>query len=227
VSLGANEENAPIAINSAGEIAVGGQTDGLPSVILPTGVNGSQVTPSIVLAGTDRELNDNGDIIGTSGGQPAIELANGTVKVLPLLNAGDTATPTPINDNDEVVGRECTPALVAILGGDSSILARSLAAKVYVYLEDVLGIQHPDTVPWVLDGDVLSNAKLDLLKDHLDGGELLGVFGADGSVRAAYWNPFLTVFDPETKGGYIFFQGAYNNPYAKLIASTIQRLQGP
>jgi hypothetical protein len=116
---------------------------------------------------------------------------------------------------------------VAVLGGDSSILARELAAKVYVYLEDTLGIQHPDTVPWVLDGDVLSNAKLDLLKDHLVGGEQLAVFGADGSVLAGYWNPFLTVFDPVTKGGYIFFQGAYNNPYAKLIASAILRLQGP
>jgi hypothetical protein len=114
-----------------------------------------------------------------------------------------------------------------VLGGDSSILARELAAKVYVYLEDTLGIQHPDTVPWVLDGDVLSNAKLDLLKDHLVGGEQLAVFGADGSVLAGYWNPFLTVFDPVTKGGYIFFQGAYNNPYAKLIASAILRLQGP
>ena len=36
--------------------------------------------------------------------------AAGTVKVLPLLNAGDTATPAAINDNDEVVGEECTPA---------------------------------------------------------------------------------------------------------------------
>jgi hypothetical protein len=116
---------------------------------------------------------------------------------------------------------------VAVLGADSSILSPALRAKVYIFLEDHLGIQHPDTVPWVMDGEVLFNAKLDLLKDHLFGGEALAVFGADGSVRAGYWNPFLTIFDPETKGGYIFFQGAYNNPYAHFVASVINKFATP
>jgi hypothetical protein len=116
---------------------------------------------------------------------------------------------------------------VAVLGADSSILSPALRAKVYIFLEDHLGIQHPDTVPWVMDGEVLFNAKLDLLKDHLFGGEALAVFGADGSVLAGYWNPFLTIFDPETKGGYIFFQGAYNNPYAHFVASVINKFATP
>ena len=96
-----------ISINDSGEIAVGGSMIGQPSYLFPSGVNGTRETPSIVLAGTPRDLNDKGDVIGTSGGAPAIELANGTVQMLPLLHSGDTATPTAINDSDEVVGSDC------------------------------------------------------------------------------------------------------------------------
>ena len=106
IGHGSGDANG-ISINNAGEIAVGGGTTGTPSELFPTGVDGSMVTPSITLAGTARELNDNGDVIGTSGGGAAIELANGTLQSLPVLNAGDTAFPRAINDSDEVVGFEC------------------------------------------------------------------------------------------------------------------------
>jgi hypothetical protein len=142
VSLGANSVFAPISINNAGEIAVGGGAYARPSVLLPTGVNGSTETPAIVLAGTDRELNDTGDIIGSKNGQGAIELANGTVQILPVLSSGDTATPMAINDSDEVVGTDCTPSpstctAVAWTGGQISTLASMINGTVPTYMVPV------------------------------------------------------------------------------------------
>ena len=114
--------------------------------------------------------------------------------------------------------------LVAILGGNGSILSPRLRAKAYEYLENILGIQHPDTIPWVKDGEVAFEAKTKLLMDHLEGGEALATFGADGSVRAAFFNPVLTVFNEATKGGFVFFEGAYNNPYAREAIGALGRL---
>jgi hypothetical protein len=114
--------------------------------------------------------------------------------------------------------------LVAVLGGDSSILAAKIRAKAYEYLENILGIQHPDTVPWVMGGEVEFEAKTKLLVNHLEGGEALAVFGADGSVRAGFFNPVLTVFDTVTKGGYVFLEGAYNNPYARAAIGALGKL---
>lgn len=116
--------------------------------------------------------------------------------------------------------------LVAILGGDGSILAAKIRAKAYEYLENILGIQHPDTIPWVMEGEVAFEAKTRLLIDHLEGGEALAVFGADGGVRAGFFNPVLTVFDKATKGGYVFLEGAYNNPYARAAVGALGKLLG-
>ena len=116
--------------------------------------------------------------------------------------------------------------LVAILGGDGSILAAKVRAKAYEYLENILGIQHPDTIPWVMDGEIAFEAKTKLLIDHLEGGEALAVFGADGSVLAGFFDPVLTIFDQATKGGYVFLKGAYNNPYARAAIGALGKLLG-
>jgi hypothetical protein len=116
--------------------------------------------------------------------------------------------------------------LVALLGGDGSILPAKIRAKGYEYLENILGIQHPDTIPWVMEGEVAFEAKTKLLVDHLEGGEALAVFGADGGVLAGFFNPVLTVFDQATKGGYVFLEGAYNNPYARAAVGALGRLLG-
>ena len=54
------------------------------------------------------QLDDRGDVIGTtSAGAPAIEMAARAGSVtLPLLHAGDSATPSAISDSGEVVGTE-------------------------------------------------------------------------------------------------------------------------
>ncbi len=93
-----------IAINDAGALAIG---YGSQSYLYRQGPTGPMTPAGIQLAGTPRDINDNGDVIGETGGLPAIELANGTVKTLPLLRAGDSASPTAINDDGEVVGNEC------------------------------------------------------------------------------------------------------------------------
>jgi len=47
----------------------------------------------------------------TSGNsQAAIEVANGTVQVLPPLHAGDEVSVKALNDNDEAVGSEYSPS---------------------------------------------------------------------------------------------------------------------
>ncbi len=117
--------------------------------------------------------------------------------------------------------------LVAVLGGDNSILLPKLRAKAYEYLENILGIQHPDTVPWIKDGEVAFEAKSKLLVDHIKGGEALAVFGADGSARAGFFDPYMTVFNKVTKGGYVFFKGAYNNPYGPIAIGSLGKLLGP
>jgi hypothetical protein len=114
--------------------------------------------------------------------------------------------------------------LVAILGGNGQILPAKLRAKVYEFLEDVLGIQHPDTIPWMDDGEVSFDRKTGLLVDHLEGGEAMAAFGPNGSVRAAFFDPKLTVFDRTTKGGYVFLKGAFNDPYAPIATGALGAL---
>jgi uncharacterized membrane protein len=94
------------AINDAGDIAVGSTT---APYLLVKGVR----RPLRVWATTGFDLNNNGDVAGTlvplpsSGiGQPAIELANGTVQVLPTLHPGDEVSVSALNDHDEAVGTD-------------------------------------------------------------------------------------------------------------------------
>jgi hypothetical protein len=117
-----------IAINDAGALAIG---YGSQSYLYPHGPTGAMEPAGIQLAGTPRDINDNGDVIGETGGLPAIELANGTVKTLPVLRPGDTARPTAINDGGEVVGNEClstTCTPVAWIGGKVTALKSMLPA---------------------------------------------------------------------------------------------------
>ena len=116
---------------------------------------------------------------------------------------------------------------VAVLGGNGQILSPAARVKAYEYLENILGIQHPDTVPWILNGEIAFEAKIKLLVDHLAGGEPLAVFGANGSVNAGYFNPTMTVFNKTTNGGYIYFDGAYNNPYAPEAIGALAKQLGP
>jgi hypothetical protein len=114
--------------------------------------------------------------------------------------------------------------LVGIFGGNGVILPAALRARAYVFLEDILGIEHPDTIPWIKDGEVAFEAKTKLLIDHLAGGEALATFGADGSIRTSFFNPNLTVFDKITGGGYVVLDGAYNNPIAPIAIGALGKL---
>ena len=53
------------------------------------------------------------------------------------------------------------------------------------------------------------------------------MFGANGSVDAGYFNPTMTVFNKTTNGGYIYFDGAYNNPYAPEAIGALAKQLGP
>ncbi len=91
-------------------------------------------------------------------------------------------------------------------------------------VEIIVGIQHPDTIPWVMEGEVAFEAKTRLFIDHLESGEALAAFGADGSALAGFFDPVLTVFDQATKGGYVFLKGAHNNPYARTAIGALGKL---
>lgn len=95
-----------MAINNSGTIAVGNATT--PYLL----VNGVRRSLKVSIT-TNFDLNNNGDVAGrvvpapTSGNsQAAIELANGTVQVLPPLHADDEVTVNALNDNDEAVGSD-------------------------------------------------------------------------------------------------------------------------
>jgi hypothetical protein len=99
-----------MAINNSGTIAVGNATT--PYLL----VNGVRRSLKVSIT-TNFDLNNNGDVAGTvvpaptsGNSQAAIELANGTVQVLPPLHAGDEVSVKALNDNDEAVGSEYSPS---------------------------------------------------------------------------------------------------------------------
>jgi hypothetical protein len=116
--------------------------------------------------------------------------------------------------------------VAAILSDNSEIASAVIRTKVYEYLSDKLGIEHPETVSWINDGEILFGAKFkELARLVYGGGEGLAVFGPDFSVRAGFLNPALTIYNSATQGGRIFFQGGYNNPYAATVSRVTVNLK--
>ena len=99
--------------------------------------------------------------------------------------------------------------VVAITRADGEILSAGERAQLYIDLQQAIGMQHGETLSWLLNGDFIFDTKADLLADHLPGGELLAVFGPDGSVRAASINAALTVFDKSTSTVILHLDGAF------------------
>jgi hypothetical protein len=116
--------------------------------------------------------------------------------------------------------------LMALLKPDGSIMSIAERVDAYIHLSDILGIEHGETPSWVLDGEIMFQKKAKQLADVIPGGEQLAIFAPTGAVTAGFFNPALTIFDNTNKGGRIFFQGGYNNPYS-LTKTTIElRLKG-
>jgi hypothetical protein len=102
--------------------------------------------------------------------------------------------------------------MMAVLTAGGQILDALQRSKVYEYLSDLIGIEHGETPSWVLDGEIIFQAKAKILADAIPGGEALAVFGPDGSVTAGFYDAALTTFNNTNNTGNIFFQGGYNNP---------------
>jgi len=111
--------------------------------------------------------------------------------------------------------------LMALLKPDNAIMSVAERVDAYIHLSDILGIEHGETPSWVLDGEIMFQKKAKQLADVIPGGEQLAIFAPTGAVTAGFFNPALTIFDNTTKGGRIFFQGGYNNPYS-LTKTTIE-----
>ena len=105
--------------------------------------------------------------------------------------------------------------IVAITTADGRIPPPDVRAKLYEILQEAVGMQHGETLSWILKGELLSSTKATLLADHLPSRELLAVFGPDGAARAAYFDPKLTVFNQATKQGAATFVGAYSTTLEK------------
>ena len=103
--------------------------------------------------------------------------------------------------------------MMAILTAQGDIVAANLRAKYYEYLSNLIGIEHGETPSWILNGEIIFQAKAKILADAIPGGEALAVFGPNGSVNAGFYNAALSVFNNVTKSGRIYFDGGYNNPY--------------
>jgi hypothetical protein len=114
--------------------------------------------------------------------------------------------------------------VAAILSSNGDILSAAMRTKIYEYLSDVLGIEHPETASWIQKGELASNDKIlfqaklkELSRIVQGGGEALAVFGPDGTATAGFFNPALTIYNSATKAGRIIFDGGYNSPYATTV----------
>ena len=116
--------------------------------------------------------------------------------------------------------------LMALLRSDGSIMSAAERVTAYIHLSDILGIEHGETPTWIKDGEIMFQKKAKQLADVIPGGEQLAVFAPTGDVTAGFFNPALTIFDNVTKGGRIFFQGGYNNPYSKIKTQIELALKG-
>lgn len=103
--------------------------------------------------------------------------------------------------------------MMAILTPFGEILNAEQRVKVYKYLANLIGIEHGETPSWILDGEMIFQAKAKILADAIPGGEALAVFGPNRSVTAGFYNPALTTFNNTTKTGRIFFEGGYNSAF--------------
>jgi hypothetical protein len=116
--------------------------------------------------------------------------------------------------------------MMALLQPNGALLPANLRAKAYAYLSNILGIEHGETPSWLEDGEIIFQAKAKQLADTIPGGEPLLIAGPDGSVRAGFYDPQLTIFDKATKTGYIIFKGGYNNPFAVAITKLVVSVKG-
>ena len=116
--------------------------------------------------------------------------------------------------------------MMALLASNGSLLAPELRAKAYSYLSNILGIEHGETPSWLEDGEIIFQAKAKQLADTIPGGEPLLIAGPDGSMRAGFYDPALTIFDTVAKTGYIIFRGGYNNPFSLAISKLVSKVKG-
>ena len=100
--------------------------------------------------------------------------------------------------------------VVAITKANGELLDAAARTLLYEDLQGAVGMQHGETLSWLKNGDILFDTKAKLLADHIPGGELLAVFGPDGSVRAAAINAGLTIFNNTTKSVILRLDGAFS-----------------
>ena len=102
--------------------------------------------------------------------------------------------------------------VVAITLADGRVPSAEVRSQLYQDLMGAIGMQHGETLSWILKGELLSAKKASLLADHLPGRELLAIFGHDGSCRAGFFDPQLTIFNQATGETRATFIGAYSTP---------------
>jgi hypothetical protein len=139
------------AINDSGDVAAGHSTT--PYLL----VKGAH-RPLRVDIATGFDLNNNDDVAGTlvpvpasGGAQAAIELANGTVAVLPPLHPGDSVTVNAINDHDEAVGTDDvastgTETAVAWINGKVSPVTSLVAGSFSTPLQQALDVNNNGSI---------------------------------------------------------------------------------
>lgn len=106
--------------------------------------------------------------------------------------------------------------VVAITKANGQVLSPQERLDIYQNLQDVIDIQHGDTLSWLNSdgGELVGTYKAQLLADHAPGGEPLAVFDPTASVRANFIQPQYTFFNAADKQGRIWHVGGYRTPAA-------------
>ena len=148
--------DGPVSINDSGEVAGTWDdcADETPTSFL---FAGGKLTTLKVWPNTGYELNDKGDVagttvVGTAGGSSAasaIELANGTVENLNSVTAGDSVTVQALNNQDEAVGTEGTATGsigVAWINGTATPVTSLLSTPFSGTLDSAVDVNQEGTI---------------------------------------------------------------------------------
>ena len=115
--------------------------------------------------------------------------------------------------------------LVAITKANGYIMTPAEKLDIYKNLQDMVGIQHGDTLNWLENAELFGPHAASLLSDHVPGAEPLVVFDPTGAARVNFINPKLTFKNAVDKQARIWYVGGYRNPRA--AASHLGQLTYP
>lgn len=100
---------------------------------------------------------------------------------------------------------------------DGTALTVEERLDVYENLQELIGLQHPESTTWIRNGEAMFDAKEDLFAGHALGGEPLVQFAPDGVPRAVFVDRAYSWFE-SADSHFVWFHGGYKLPKAPPFA---------